>query len=81
MILIEDSRNYHIEITADQFLKLVEITDDLSPNIFERLEKQGADQIDFNGHFGPNIWFRSEKTALPSILKEIKLLLKELNAP
>jgi len=75
MNLEELSRNYRVEITIDQMMKLMVIDyDDVAPQLIEL----GADDIDYNPHFGPGIFFRAEAEAAEAIHKKIMEIVNEI---
>jgi len=68
------SINYCIELPAEDFLafwKKLDYTDEVGPAMHEA----GAMNIEYDGHFGPNIFFTSEATEVDSIVEVVKKLL------
>lgn len=67
---------YAIDLSNDEMLKLLKL--DYLDQVCPPLEKLGADDIDYDGHFGPCIFFRlgeSNKKNLKKIIKVVEKLL------
>ena len=52
---ITDSYNCQVKLTVEQFLKLEQL--DFLGVVQPALEAQGADDIEYDGHFGPFVFF------------------------
>lgn len=72
------SINYCVEISKELFLKLL---DNPNNNIYHALTAiNDVDSIEWDGHFGPNIFFRAfSDEAKEAFLKELTKRLDELS--
>jgi len=59
--LVEFSRNYAVRLSESDFERLLDCDDDFVLNMISSIEKLGARKINFNGHFGPFIYFTAKK--------------------
>lgn len=68
------SSNYNVELGITLFNKLesIDFFDIVNPS----LEKAGASDIEYNGHFGDYIYFRAHPSKLDNIMGTLNHLLK-----
>lgn len=66
--------NYCIPLTLEQFEKLSKLS--YLDDVYPAMRDAGASTIDYDGHFGPNIFFNAEKSDAKNILAVVKELLK-----
>jgi hypothetical protein len=72
------SKSYCVQIPTDKFIRLIEKEKadvDYSIDFMNKLEKLGASRIEYNGHFGANIFFDlhvEDEDKLPSVIELIE---------
>lgn len=72
--------HYCVPLTQSQWAELNRLDDegnDRWEEIASKMKKAGADNLEYNGHFGSNIFFSVETAVqLPRVLKCIEKLVK-----
>lgn len=76
---------YVVVIPQDKFLKLIKKdnwnADKTNESFDLSLNNLGCDKVEYNGHFGPNIYFRlgtEDTDRLPEVVKTIETYLNTL---
>jgi hypothetical protein len=64
-----ESVNYSIELSIEQFEKLEGV--DFLDIVLPRMKKAGAGDVEYNGHFGPNVFFTSSEDDAPAVLSVV----------
>lgn len=61
MLIEVISRSYRIEVEKPEFMHILKLdswnSDHGYPQLYDKMENAGAKNIEYNGHFGTNIYF------------------------
>lgn len=85
MNFIPTAMSFCIELTKEDFLKIMEV-DSKEENegnwdntLFQKLDKiDGIVDVDYNGHFGANIWLQMDlEFSIREMAEKIKKIVKE----